>query len=396
MTTRNFLPLTLAFFPGLGACAATVYEPPPPEFEESIAAIADRLVETAKLRTDLRGIRAQIYEMHPASTDASAAAQPVADERRAQRIGRALEAELVLQLASRIYVVDDQTGGRGLGEAERFGATHVLRGDFVLGDDELMLIVRLVDVDTRLIVAATRGSVPLRDLDRAVETPMAVAAAPPIAVDASPQAGGLGLPAVAAPESAHLVAGEEALHPGLPDDFEAWSRRRAAGETPPSPDGIEDFGTWSGRRLPAETPLEAEIGPHPGGVEDFEAWRSRAFPAETPLEVAPDPGEVEDFEAWRKRRFPAKTPLEAEPPSNGVEDFDTWRRRRLPEGEASPPPGRADDAEEGPGRRAWGRTPVSPFDAYQKRRLPSLRATRPWRTAQLAQLLGIPAEPIEN
>jgi len=167
----------------LTACALTERSTAPqtvPGAQESVCAIVDRLVCIAELRTDLRSLRVSIHEFR---RDAAAVdARVVSDRAREDRIRHALEREFLLVLANRLYVVE--TGAASAAEddaqAAPSGPTHLLVGDYVDRGEEIVLSVRLVDAHTGVIVAATRGTVPVPAL-----------AAPPIAAAAGAAGAGI-------------------------------------------------------------------------------------------------------------------------------------------------------------------------------------------------------------
>ena len=130
----------------------------------SIAEIANELADVAETRADLRHVRAYVHAVNELAAR---------DGRRysTAAIATELEHQLLLALHSRFNVVDtelskpDPDAGRDpLLAADFYQATHLLIGDFARDGDELMLCLRLVDADSKLIVAASEGSVPFLNL----------------------------------------------------------------------------------------------------------------------------------------------------------------------------------------------------------------------------------------
>jgi len=134
--------------------------PPQQPQRQTVAQIANRLVEVAEARADLRHIRAYVHEMNELSA---------ADGRHAtSAIATEIEHQLLLALHSRINVIDTQLSELGaashadpLNSARSYHATHVLIGDYARDGDDLMVCLRLVDVESKVIVAASEGHIPM-------------------------------------------------------------------------------------------------------------------------------------------------------------------------------------------------------------------------------------------
>ena len=150
---------------GTGACAELE---PRDEVAGDIDRLAERLVQTARERADLRQIRvwvAEIQQTRPQTTRATATPDDM--------IGLQLEHELVIALATRLNVVESEfvepslappaRGALSEGATAR-GATHVLVGDYVRQRDVIQITLRLIDAESRLIVAAARGEVKLAEV----------------------------------------------------------------------------------------------------------------------------------------------------------------------------------------------------------------------------------------
>ena len=244
---------------GAGACAGLE---PSDELGGDVDRLAERLVQTARERADLRQIRvwvAEIHETRPETTRASMRDAP--DD----MIGMRLEHELVIALATRLNVVESEivepalaTPARAtLGEsAAARGATHVLVGDYVRQRDALQITVRLVDAESRLIVAAARGAVKLAEVgllgfDRWARSDgergsIAVSGAAPGTTVTQPSRG-----------AEHGEAASGAVTASLD-----------APEAPPPPPPVA-------ATLPPPPAVITSSTAPTGSVEDFESWRRR-------------------------------------------------------------------------------------------------------------------------
>ena len=189
------LPLFLALFT-LG-CAAT--ETRDESFliptRDSIGELSARLVETARLRTDLSGMRVCVHDIRSRTVP----------DGRSRAIGDALEREFTVALASDLNLLDVEYSGPdaptlavdGLDEvSEHHGATHLLVGSFQERTEDMVVTVRLIDASSHLIVAAARGAVPIADFDAlgswtpeiAEVSPRVEPTAPPVAESIQPVA----------------------------------------------------------------------------------------------------------------------------------------------------------------------------------------------------------------
>lgn len=154
------------------ACSVTPRPTAPetgPSAQQCVSAIVDRLVCIAELRADLRSLRVFIDEFRPDPLESST--RVVSDRARRDRIRHALEREFLLVLANRLYVVEtepasvlDSVYADPDAPIVPHGPTHLLVGDYVDRGEDVVLSVRLVDANTGVILAATRGSVPVSTL----------------------------------------------------------------------------------------------------------------------------------------------------------------------------------------------------------------------------------------
>lgn len=252
-----------------GAVACAGLEPDE-ELGSDVDRLAERLVQTARERADLRQIRvwvAEIHETRPETTRASMQETP--DD----LIGLRLEHELVIALATRLNVVEAElvepppaSPRAALGEsAAARGATHVLVGDYVRQRDALQITLRLVDAESRLIVAAARGEVKLAEIglmgfDRWAKS--------------TTDRGTLAIPGTAPQQRARV---EETTvsqpSPGAKGgetakEATATASVKAPRATlrPPSP---------AAEPVPPKTAVATSSGSRAWPVEDFESWRQR-------------------------------------------------------------------------------------------------------------------------
>ena len=153
---------------GVSGCAL-----PPTEGPRSLDEIGAQLVEAAEIRSSLRSMRVWLYEIHETRPEPASAQFGVGRHHGDDAIGTALAHELVITLCARLNLVEAevlpppaaQVSNASLGDlAAAYGATHLLAGDYLRKGDALLVSVRLIETDSRLIVAAARGVVPLAEL----------------------------------------------------------------------------------------------------------------------------------------------------------------------------------------------------------------------------------------
>lgn len=347
------------------ACATTPERPAPdagPGLEASVGRIAERLVRSAELRTNLRSVRTRIDTIEP---EHGTAGRFAADE--GERIGTVLRRELMLVLVDDIYLVDsdaDPHDRATLGEVSRAadappGATHRLVGDYVCVGGDVYLSMRLVDARTHVIVAAARGPIPLAALGDLSQPAGRVAAGATGDTGATTGATGAGVLGAAGILAAGAAQGAATTGPSG------------------SPGGLAQAGE---PRLLDSPPAHAqEMAVDPPVEKDFQAWRARRLAqqgtasGEGILPAAEDPKAIaESLEQWRRRRLadqstslPALVHTQADRPFNpgaGVELRYPWRTPELD--------------------RVLG-IPADPSTAPDA-------AERPWRTRELAEILGVP------
>jgi hypothetical protein len=274
----------------LAACATV--EPERHAEGDDVEQLAARLVLAAQERTDLRPVRVWVADVRPA--ESAQAPQPVRTAAHADppdtpgppdRIGERLGHELVLALATRLNVVETELAAADLAAQEGTtlqeraaarGATHLVLSDYLRRRDVLLTTVRLVDAESRLIVAAVRGEVRLgpgglEGVDATAPKPgtrervavpvvaaSAPASAPSTAEDAATLARRASVPATAAPAPARAAPAASPAPLAPPraesdvrrwpmEDFETWYQRRIAEReaspavpTPSTPPPVDD------------------------------------------------------------------------------------------------------------------------------------------------------------
>ena len=153
---------------GASACTSLFAE----RQSEAVEDIGARLVAAAETRSNLSSMRVWVYEIHETSPDPAPrqfGLGPHGDD----EIGLALEHDFSIALSSYLNLIETEAFAAPVApassasldeQAAAHGATHLLLGDYLRRDDELIVSVRLVAADSRLIVAAARGIVPLEEL----------------------------------------------------------------------------------------------------------------------------------------------------------------------------------------------------------------------------------------
>jgi len=148
--------------------------PRPTTERETIAKIADRLIDAAEMRVDLRQVHACLHDIHALVPEGKV--QPAEAAVTRTTLARELEQEFVLVLHSRMNLVEaDLMPPPSEGEdtqvssmAKYYGASHLLVGDYSIRDDDLLISIRLVDAESMIIVAAAGGTVPVSSLSDSV------------------------------------------------------------------------------------------------------------------------------------------------------------------------------------------------------------------------------------
>lgn len=337
------------------ACSSRAKKPEPaPSMENSVTTISQQLVRVAELRTDLRSMRTCIHTFREESPAPETGVRRTAAVSGEARIGQALEQEFMLALANQIYVIDSESlGGEALADTEtaadtcsHAGASHVLIGSYVLHGAELELSVRLVDTDSHVIIAATRGNVPVPALaESAAEAERAKVAATPTKSEV----------VSSAPPPTVATAAPETLPAPTTNMVPETNTAQAPTEVPAVTRGRgEDFETWRARKLQEPEPEEIPPPPvlpvrQPEPVEDFETWRQRKLeeegavvpvkPSSTPGELARETEQPQDSTfPWRNATLdkllgiPPGTPVVGDPGGpQPVSSSYPWRTETLAE-----------------------------------------------------------------
>jgi FlgO protein len=141
---------------------------------EPVAALADDLMRSLEQRKDPRTMMVLVYEIHEVNTSNPHSGQGGDEEAHIEsEIGTRLEHELVVALSGKVNIVESEhadgrsagPGDAGLRElAESYGANAVLAGDFVEKQGELHVTLRIVDIESMLIVAAASSMIPRSSL----------------------------------------------------------------------------------------------------------------------------------------------------------------------------------------------------------------------------------------
>lgn len=199
--------------------------------QEAVTEIANRLIEAAELRIDMRTVRVCVHEIGADPMESRAMAASSLTVPGDDWVGRELQKEIVVAIANRLNVVDTELGRMNAPDlrkttlhdaAKHFGASHFLVGDYVSRGDEVILSLRLVDSESNLIVAAARGVVRVPGFDnrgrgRSVGLSPAAVGAPSLAS------------AVQSSASSTTPLDDSSVSPQPePEDFETWLARQEA------------------------------------------------------------------------------------------------------------------------------------------------------------------------
>jgi len=275
----RFHPILAVLSPFVGAaCASPGPEAPPPRsgVQESVERLAVTLIDLAERRVDLSTVRAAVLPFHgevagrptgptpvgtqptSASSTAGADATTAADR---DLPALELEREFELALANRLNLVEMSSEeiearftavGPPPPDATHV-ASHALLGDYTARDGKLILSVRLVDLESRLVLSAARDTIPISwlssgartQLERATPTKRATA----IAIAAESLAAHTDV--ASAPRATQVVspsavtpAANPAATPAAPQDVTSVPPARPTPTTGP----VEDFETWRARR----------------------------------------------------------------------------------------------------------------------------------------------------
>ncbi len=328
------------------ACAATGSVE---QAGNDVSLIAEELVESARQRVELSQLRVAVVEIQgirPGPVSLRAAAYPIQHE---DQISEVLEHEFVIALASRLNVVESELVGPSTAQvpestlnevASSYGATHLLVGDYQRSDGLLVVSVRLIDADSKIIVAAARGTVTFPEREQN-ESWFYGRRWPRVSVAELPPP---------------LDEPAQRAEPSAPPDL----AQVEGSEEPPSAEASGASPVAAPAADQSSAPITLPVTSPTGAVEDFETWRKRRQAEQAAEHAGEQAGEVQNDPS---------ADAAADLPS-GVEDFETWRQRRQVEQAAV-------DAGEA-------------VDLAKRLGIP-LDEVFPWRKdARLAELLGIP------
>ncbi len=153
---------------------------PQRNYRESASELAEELVLQLEQRVDTRNMRVLVIEFRPCERMADGSLLPMVDDAMAaqhQLTSMRIRHEIMGNLAPYLPVLEPPDGPLVRTEdsgvsitldrfemAKEIGATAVLTGNFTMEDTkeghEILLFLRLVSVEDRIILAATEGLVP--------------------------------------------------------------------------------------------------------------------------------------------------------------------------------------------------------------------------------------------
>ena len=300
MRTVPFLMMLVA-----GACAAPqkkTEEPSRSGAQESVERLSVTLLDLAARRVDLSTVRAAIVPFH-GERGRTATTAPAAVAPRGEDVaGRELEREFELALANRLNLVESprDEGELPLASGDDAGAppaphiaTHALVGEYTARDGTLVLSVRLVDLESRLVLSAARDTLPLSWFSpraRAqLEPPPAkkstVVAServaerlrgPVVVTPQQQQAAPVASPGLAPASAAPIETPKRPTPTTAPvEDFETWRARRA-GE--PVPASSNANATGNPAQPPPGSPAPSAAPPRSAAPQAHAAGAAEAFP----------------------------------------------------------------------------------------------------------------------
>ncbi len=187
-------PFAAAFLLSLASCQTLPQPAPagPPPLRTVAALLADELVGAAERRLPLGSMQVVIGDVIGLDSPAVPSAQPAAQDMPgramldpSEAFSRSLERELAIALSTHLYVFEspEVLAGEPFSQetppetlesrTERLGATHVVVGTWSREREGLEISLRLVDLESQLIVAPARallGYIPVELLPRILES----------------------------------------------------------------------------------------------------------------------------------------------------------------------------------------------------------------------------------
>jgi hypothetical protein len=261
------------------ACAATPVEPSSAAgVQETVEGLSVELVDLASRRVDMSTIRATILPFRGDGTASTAVTNPVAGSAPIDHVDAELRREFELALANRVHLVEPISSGPESSatqpESAPSAASHALVGNYTVRDDKLVLSVRLVELESSLVLSAARGELPLSWF-----SPKALAQLRPPAL--LPPAGSTWAHPVPA---ATTVQGE---------DFQTWRARHLNEQAAQSP------------APPAKSPTEKHLSSAtaPAAAEPSSSSSTASLSARPP---ATDPRQLLSRFPWRESNLLAE------------------------------------------------------------------------------------------
>ncbi len=143
----------------------------PSTYYDSASLLAEDLLTQLEQRTDLRNVRLLVAQFQPCERASDGQIIPIYNPMMAARhrlSAMRIRHEIMGVLAPRLPVIepDDNDPTRStsvtdlLNEAKELGATAVLSGNFTMEGDHVLVLLRVVSADDRVILAAAEGLVP--------------------------------------------------------------------------------------------------------------------------------------------------------------------------------------------------------------------------------------------
>ncbi len=166
MSQRLLALLATGLLAAASACTVT-----PSTYYDSAGLLAEDLLAQLEQRVDLRNIRLLVADFQPCERGPDGALIPIYDPTMAARhhlSSMRIRHEIMGILAPRLPVIEPaDSSAEGapsvsslLEEAKELGATAVLSGNYTMEGNYVLLLLRVVSTEDRVILAATEGLVP--------------------------------------------------------------------------------------------------------------------------------------------------------------------------------------------------------------------------------------------
>jgi len=263
---RSALWLGLGLASACQAAVATPDSPPVSGAQATVERLTAVLVDLAARRIDIDSMRGAVLPFHGDAPGAASTLSVANDAPRDDPVSLELQREFELALANRVHLVeprrdvaDASPASASPAEGVPGAAAQVLLGEYAVRDGQLVLSVRLVDLDSQLVLSAARDVLPLTWFSARARERLVRAAppAPVLATYSTPAAGSYATPVVAAAPGSSP----------MPPASESMSTAALAS----APTAAPAAGSLA-RVAPSPTPVAAAEKPP---VEDFETWLAR-------------------------------------------------------------------------------------------------------------------------